>query len=98
VDRLAALGLTPADVIAAIRAQNVQAAIGRIGGQPMTADRSCSSTSRRRAGCRTPEEFGADHHPRQSRRQRCCGCATWRGWSSARQPDVRPRFDGAPAR
>ncbi|WP_026380786.1 efflux RND transporter permease subunit [Afifella pfennigii] len=38
VDRLAALGLTPADVIAALKSQNVQAAIGRVGGQPMTKD------------------------------------------------------------
>jgi multidrug efflux pump subunit AcrB len=38
VDRLTSLGLTPADVIAAIRAQNVQAAIGRLGAQPMAED------------------------------------------------------------
>ena len=35
-DQLTALGLTPSDVINAIRAQNVQAAVGRIGAQPMT--------------------------------------------------------------
>lgn len=39
VDRLTQLGLTPADVTTALRAQNTQAAIGRIGAQPMT-DRS----------------------------------------------------------
>lgn len=38
VDRLAALGLVPADIIAALRTQNVQAAAGRVGGQPMTDD------------------------------------------------------------
>ena len=38
VDRLAALDLTPADVVAALRSQNVQAAIGRVGGQPVTRD------------------------------------------------------------
>ncbi len=37
-DRLAALSLTPTDVIDAIRTQNTQAAVGRIGAQPMTAD------------------------------------------------------------
>ena len=37
-DRLAALGLTPSDVISAIQRQNVQAAVGRIGAQPMTSD------------------------------------------------------------
>jgi HAE1 family hydrophobic/amphiphilic exporter-1 len=37
-EQLTALGLTPTDVINAIRAQNVQAAVGRIGAQPMTDD------------------------------------------------------------
>jgi hydrophobe/amphiphile efflux-1 (HAE1) family protein len=37
-DRLTALGLTPQDVIAALRAQNVQAALGRVGAQPMARD------------------------------------------------------------
>ena len=38
IDRLAALGLTPADVMGALRAQNLQAAIGTVGGQPMRQD------------------------------------------------------------
>lgn len=38
VDRMTSLKLTPTDVINALRAQNVQAAIGRIGAQPMTDD------------------------------------------------------------
>ncbi|NVP57187.1 efflux RND transporter permease subunit [Mycoplana rhizolycopersici] len=38
VDRLTSLELTPTDVVNALRAQNVQAAIGRIGAQPMTDD------------------------------------------------------------
>lgn len=38
VDRLTQLGLVPGDVVAALRAQNVQAAIGRIGAQPLTED------------------------------------------------------------
>ena len=38
VDRMTSLGVTPGDVVAALRAQNVQAAIGRIGAQPMTED------------------------------------------------------------
>jgi len=37
-DRLAALKLTPEDVVAAVQSQNVQAAVGRIGAQPMTGD------------------------------------------------------------
>ncbi len=38
VDRLTSLELTPQDVSAALQAQNVQAAIGRVGAQPMTDD------------------------------------------------------------
>src|SRR3954452_15469394 len=37
-DRLTGLGLTTGDVIDAIRAQNVQAAVGRIGARPMAND------------------------------------------------------------
>ena len=36
-ERLTSLGLTPNDVVTALRAQNVQAAVGRIGAQPMAA-------------------------------------------------------------
>ncbi len=38
IDRLTNLGMTPADVVAALRSQNVQAAIGRVGAQPMADD------------------------------------------------------------
>ena len=38
VDRMTSLGVTPGDIVAALREQNVQAAIGRIGAQPMTSD------------------------------------------------------------
>ncbi len=38
VDRMTSLNLTPNDVIAALRAQNVQAAIGRVGAQPLADD------------------------------------------------------------
>jgi len=37
-DRLTSLELTPNDVIAAIQGQNIQAAVGRVGAQPMTDD------------------------------------------------------------
>ncbi|MEM9045175.1 MAG: efflux RND transporter permease subunit [Pseudomonadota bacterium] len=38
VDRLTNLELTPSDVVQALREQNVQAAIGRVGAQPLTED------------------------------------------------------------
>ena len=40
----AIFGLTPADVVAAIRSQNVQAAVGRIGAQPISSAAVSSST------------------------------------------------------
>jgi hydrophobe/amphiphile efflux-1 (HAE1) family protein len=36
-DRLTSLGITPNDIIQALRSQNIQAAVGRIGAQPMPA-------------------------------------------------------------
>ena len=38
IDRLTGLDLTPGDVVAALREQNVQAALGRVGAQPLTED------------------------------------------------------------
>ncbi|HKK29077.1 MAG TPA: efflux RND transporter permease subunit, partial [Alphaproteobacteria bacterium] len=37
-DRLSALNLSPSDIVNAIRSQNVQAAVGRIGAQPISDD------------------------------------------------------------
>lgn len=59
VDRLAALGLTPADVTAALRSQNLQAAIGRVGGQPVTRDPGLQLNISTKGRLSTPEEFGA---------------------------------------
>ena len=38
VDRLTSLDMTPGDVVAALQSQNVQAAIGTVGGQPQNVD------------------------------------------------------------
>ena len=59
VDRLAALSLTPADVSAALRSQNLQAAIGRVGGQPVTEDPGLQLNISTKGRLTTPEEFGA---------------------------------------
>ena len=58
VDRLAALELTPSDVTAALRTQNVQAAIGRVGGQPMTEDPGLQLNVSARGRLESPEAFG----------------------------------------
>lgn len=59
VDRLAALELTPGDVIAALRSQNLQAAIGRVGGQPVIEDPGLQLNISTTGRLATPEEFSA---------------------------------------
>ncbi|AHE98342.1 efflux RND transporter permease subunit [Thioalkalivibrio paradoxus] len=56
-ERLTALGLTPTDVVQAIRSQNVQAAVGRIGAQPMSADHAFQITLQTRGRLSEVEEF-----------------------------------------
>ena len=58
-DRLVQLGLTPADVIAAIQAQNVQAPVGRIGAEPISDDQQLQLTITTQGRLTTAEEFAA---------------------------------------
>ncbi len=58
LDRLISLGLTPADVITAIQSQNVQAAVGRIGAQPISNDQQFQINLQTQGRLATPEEFG----------------------------------------
>ncbi|PZW48430.1 hydrophobe/amphiphile efflux-1 (HAE1) family protein [Humitalea rosea] len=58
VDRLIALNLTPSDIITAIQSQNVQAAVGRLGGRPTTDDQAFQINLETRGRLVTPEEFG----------------------------------------
>ncbi len=57
-DKLANLGLTPADVITAIRQQNLQAPSGQIGAAPSSPDQQYTYTVRAPGRFSTPEEFG----------------------------------------
>jgi HAE1 family hydrophobic/amphiphilic exporter-1 len=56
-DRLAKLGLTPADVISAIKEQNLQAPAGKIGGAPTPKDQEFTETLSAPGRLVTPEEF-----------------------------------------
>src|SRR5678809_1371971 len=56
-DRIAKLGLTPADVISAIKEQNLQAPAGKIGGAPTPADQEFTETLSTPGRLVTPEEF-----------------------------------------
>jgi hydrophobe/amphiphile efflux-1 (HAE1) family protein len=57
-DKLAKLGLTPADVIGAIREENVQAPAGQIGAAPSRADQETTLTVRAPGRLTSPEAFG----------------------------------------
>ena len=56
-DKLAKLGLTPADVISAIKEQNLQAPTGKIGGAPTPADQEFTNTVSAPGRLVTTEEF-----------------------------------------
>ena len=56
-DRLAKLGLTPSDVIAALKEQNIQAPAGKIGGAPTPQDQEFTNTLSAPGRLVTPEEF-----------------------------------------
>jgi len=56
-DRLAKLGLTPSDVISAIKEQNLQAPAGKIGGAPTPVDQEFTETLSAPGRLVTPEEF-----------------------------------------
>ncbi len=56
-DRLTALNLTPADIVAAIRAQNQVAPLGRVGAQPASNDTSYQLNIRTTGRLITAEEF-----------------------------------------
>jgi hydrophobe/amphiphile efflux-1 (HAE1) family protein len=56
--RMTALNLAPSDVIAAINAQNVQAAAGRIGAQPAAQDQQFQMNVQTQGRLTTPKEFG----------------------------------------
>lgn len=57
-ERLANLGLTNADVIAAISSQNIQPAIGSVGASPALADQQLQLTLKTSGRLNTPEQFG----------------------------------------
>ncbi|MDR1043788.1 MAG: efflux RND transporter permease subunit [Candidatus Adiutrix sp.] len=58
VPRMAKLGLTPQDVTAALRAQNIQAAVGEVGAPPTNGQQELHFTLDAQGRLTTPEEFG----------------------------------------
>src|SRR5512137_1233422 len=58
-DKLAAYRLTTSDVIAAVRAQNQQAAVGQLGGTPAVPGQRLNATITSQGRLETPEQFRA---------------------------------------
>jgi hydrophobe/amphiphile efflux-1 (HAE1) family protein len=58
VSRLTSLGLSPSDVVRAVQAQNIQAAVGRIGARPVPADQQFQMNVQTQGRLTTPDEFG----------------------------------------
>jgi len=56
-DKLTGLGLTTGDITNAIQAQNVQAAVGRIGARPISNDQRLQLNIQTKGRLSTPEEF-----------------------------------------
>lgn len=56
-DRLTGLNLTTGDIIAAIQAQNVQAAVGRIGARPISDDQQLQLNIQTKGRLASPDEF-----------------------------------------
>ena len=58
IDRLTSLNLTPDDIVTAIRSQNLQAAVGRIGAQPIPDTQQIQMNIQTMGRLVTPEQFG----------------------------------------
>jgi hydrophobe/amphiphile efflux-1 (HAE1) family protein len=56
--RLTSLGLSPSDVVAAIKAQNIQAPVGRLGARPVDNDQQIQMNVQTQGRLTTPEQFG----------------------------------------
>jgi hydrophobe/amphiphile efflux-1 (HAE1) family protein len=57
-DRLIQLNLTPGDIIQALRSQNIQAAIGRVGAKPVSDSTQFQINLQTQGRLTTPEQFG----------------------------------------
>ncbi|MCB4820203.1 efflux RND transporter permease subunit [Roseicella aerolata] len=59
IDRLTSLNLTPQDLVTAIQSQNIQAAVGRIGAQPIPDTQQFQMNIQTLGRLVTPEQFGS---------------------------------------
>ncbi len=96
-DKLTNYGLTPADVINAVQAQNVQAALGRIGAAPVTRDQQFQLTIKTLGRLTTPEQFGAIVLRANADGSVVRIRDVARVETGAKSQDRHSRFNGAPA-
>ena len=78
-DKMAQLGVTATDVIAALGTQNNVNPAGQIGGEPVPTGQQFTYTVRTQGRLVTPEEFGSHHHAVEpgwirAAPARCCAC------------------------
>ena len=84
-DRLAKLGLTPADVINAIKEQNLQAPTGKVGAAPTPKDQQFTNTVSAPGRLVTRGGVREHHRPRRARPARWSASRTSAAPSSARR-------------
>ena len=94
-DQLTNFGLTPNDIVNAIKRQNIQAAVGRIGARPALPDQQFQLNIQTQGRLTTVEEFGTIVAPRQSGWLVRAGAR--RGAGRARRQGTRSRSAGSMA-
>ncbi|UFN49614.1 efflux RND transporter permease subunit [Roseomonas sp. OT10] len=96
-DRMQALGLTAADIMAAIRSHNAQASAGLIGSAPAPAGQELQLTIMARGRLETPEEFGEIVLRTNADGAIVSLRDVARIELGAQSYDIRSRFDGQPS-
>jgi HAE1 family hydrophobic/amphiphilic exporter-1 len=96
-DRLTELNLTPGDVISAVRSQNIQAALGRVGAAPITKEQQVQINIKTKGRLTRPEEFAAIVLRAEPGGSVVRLSDVARVEMGARSQDRYSRFNGAPA-
>jgi HAE1 family hydrophobic/amphiphilic exporter-1 len=96
-DRLTELNLSPNDVISAVRSQNIQAAIGRVGAAPIPEQQQVQITIKTKGRLSRPEEFAAIVLRTNSDGSVVRVRDVARVEMGAKSQDRYSRFNGAPA-
>jgi HAE1 family hydrophobic/amphiphilic exporter-1 len=96
-DRLTELNLTPNDVISAVQAQNIQAALGRVGAAPIAPEQQVQINIKTKGRLSRPEEFAAIVLRTNADGSVIRIKDVARVETSAKSQDRYSRFDGAPA-